>query len=517
MSTLCQLWDSSVRRSPDHVALHHRGIDWTWRQLDDRARSLAHALRRLGFQPGDRLGLGVPNSVEYVVGYFGALLAGGVAVGLHPEAVPRELQNLLEHCDARAILATPAVWDRLGDLSWARNRILLTTGSSSAANPERHSFESVCVSEATTSPLPDVSPEDIAQIIYTSGTTGRPKGVVLSHSSLCANTQSIVAALELTGRDSVFVLLPFFYSYGNSLLLTHVAVGGRLVLASDFAFWNRALDLLTAQKVTGLSAVPSAYAMLLARSDFERRSFPDLRYLTCAGGALAPALLARVRGVVPHARFFAMYGQTEAAARLSILPPEELDRRPGSIGRGIPGVELRVLNEHGQPAAIGETGEIVARGANLMRGYWRDPELTASVLRTDGLHTGDLARVDGDGYLYIVGRRTDMIKSGAYRIAPLELEEVVLQLPGVAEVAVVGLKDELLGEVPVAYVVRKPGVPEHTEQDILDHCLRNLPRYKLVKRIVFVDELPKTPAGKIRRDVLGNIANSDSSSGASPA
>ncbi len=519
MSTLCHLWNATVSRRPDHVAVHHRGTDTTWRELDDRARRLAGSLIDRGFQRGDRLGLLVPNSRDYIVGNFAAMLAGGVAVGLHPDALPREQQRLLEHCGARAVVATPSVWERFDDLSWTDGKILICTGITADAPCRRpySSFDLLSEEGAVPKNLPVASSDDVAQIIYTSGTTGHPKGVVLPHSGLYANTQSIVASLELTDRDSVFVMLPFFYSYGNSLLLTHVAVGGRLVLANDFVFWNRALDLLVEQRATGFSGVPSAYAMLLSRSDFESREFPDLRYLTCAGGALAPALVARVRATVPHARFFGMYGQTEASARLSVLPPEEIDRRPGSIGRGIPGVELRVVNEQGRTVVVGETGEIVARGENLMRGYWNEPELTATVLKDDGLHTGDLGRVDGEGYIFIVGRRSDIIKSGAYRIAPLELEEILLELPGVAEAAVVGLKDFVLGEVPVAYVVRKTGVSEVTESMILNHCLRNLPRYKLVRKVCFVDALPKTPAGKIRRDVLATFANDTPGSKSDPA
>lgn len=503
MSTLCDLWNATVERFPTHIALHHRDHDWTYATLDDRVRRFAGWLLASGFQRGDRLVLLVPNSVEYVVGYFAALLAGGTAVGLNPEAMPREQAHFVEHCDARAVVATPAVLARFGEVAFPERPLLLVTGNAPVAGSLRqHGFEEVLANGQVAGELPAVTDAEVAQIIYTSGTTGRPKGVTLTHRNLFANCRSIVQYLALCDRDSVFVLLPFFYSYGNSLLMTHMAVGGRLILASDFVFWNRALDLMEKQRATGFSGVPSAYAMLLSRSDFDQRKFPDLRYLTCAGGALAQPLLTRIRTALPHVQFFPMYGQTEGAARLSVLMPSELDRRPGSIGKGIPGVELKVVDEHGQPVPPDTPGEIVARGENIMRGYWKDPELTATVLRADGLHTGDLARVDADGYIYIVGRKSDMIKTGAYRVAPLELEEILLELKGIAEAAVVGFPDEILGEVPVAYVVLNTNATPLTEGEILEHCARNLPRYKQIKAIRFVEELPKTQAGKIRRDAL---------------
>jgi acyl-CoA synthetase (AMP-forming)/AMP-acid ligase II len=246
--------------------------------------------------------------------------------------------------------------------------------------------------------------------------------------------------------------------------------------------------------------------MLLHKSDFRKRAFPDLRYLTCAGGALPPATAEQLRAIVPHADLFPMYGQTEATARLSTLMPSDIDAKLGSIGRGIDGVTLAVVDPDGRPLPAGEVGEIVARGDNIMAGYWNDPAATAAVLRPEGLRTGDLARVDGDGYFWIVGRQNDLIKYGAYRINPAEIEEVLQTLPRVAEVAVVGLPDQLWGEVPVAFVVA--GDPAHLpdEHTLLEHCRRELPRYKQVREIRFVTSLPKTASGKIKRAALRELA-----------
>ena len=504
-TTLCGLFQASTRRYPDHVLVHHMGRDWTYREIQARATSLAGWLREHGLEDGQRVGLLVPNCPEYVVCYFGVLMAGGIVVSLNPDTTPRELAHTLAHCEPAAVITVPQceeplqlVADRLQSV-----RIVIRLADDPtrclALGEHAGTFSEVIRHHPLDQPAGETDASRIAQIIYTSGTTGRPKGVTLSHGNLLANCRSIVQYLELESCDSVFVILPFSYSYGNSLLLTHVAVGGRLILASDFVFWNRALDLIEKQRATGFAGVPSTYAMLLHKSTFRKRAFPRLRYLTCAGGALAPAVLERVRQCVPHVQMFLMYGQTEAAARLSTLMPGEVDRKPGSIGKGIPGVELSVLNREGKPVEVGQIGEIVARGRNVMVGYWNDPESTSDVLRRGGLHTGDMARIDEDGYIYIVGRRSDLIKSGSYRINPREIEEVILEVENVAEVAVVGGPDEILGEVVVAFVVPSVLGNGPSEEAVIEHCKRALPRYKQVRRVRVVEALPKTSNNKVKR------------------
>ena len=512
MTPVCEVFRQRFLEDPTRVALHQRQRDWTYGELGERASALAAWLLRGGLQRGDRVGLLLPNSAEYVACYFGAQLAGGIAVTLNPNTTARELSQTLVHAAPTVVIASAlaheplaAVADQLASL-----RLLVLGDASQAAGLLPRGAPVVALEEAwalqpgrPSPPAPALS--DVAQIIYTSGTSGRPKGVTLSHGNLAANCRAIVEYLELTAEDAVFVILPFFYSYGNSLLTTHVAVGARLVLAPDFVFWNRALDLVEAQRATGLAGVPSSFALLLYKSDFAQRRFPHLRYLTCAGGGLAPALAERLRALVPHARLFLMYGQTEATARLSTLMPQDLPRKLGSIGRAIPDVKLSVLDDEGRPLPPGQVGEIVAQGDNVMLGYWNDPEATRSVLRPEGLRTGDLGKADAEGFLYVVGRKSDLIKSGAYRIHPEEIEALLLELPGVAEAAVCGLPDEILGAVPAAFVVPAPRVPALTVAEVLDHAKRNLPRYKQLRHLQFVAALPRTASGKVQRGELARL------------
>jgi acyl-CoA synthetase (AMP-forming)/AMP-acid ligase II len=285
-------------------------------------------------------------------------------------------------------------------------------------------------------------------------------------------------------------------------------VGGTLVVNQSFLYPNVVLDMMQREEVTGFSGVPSTFAILLNRSALRSYKFPSLRYITQAGGAMSPKLAEELHGIFPEVELFIMYGQTEASARLSYLEPKELLRKAGSIGKAIPGVNLEVSREDGTPAPVGEVGEIVASGGNIMAGYMNDPEKTACTLKGGRLWTGDLARVDTEGFLYIVSRKSDIIKCGGHRICPKEIEEVLLEHPAVHEPAVVGLADEILGESVAAYVVLKDDAG-CTATELLGHCQRELPPYKVPHKIVFIDELPKTASGKIKKGELKPRTPSD--------
>ena len=252
--------------------------------------------------------------------------------------------------------------------------------------------------------------------------------------------------------------------------------------------------------------MPSTFALLLDRVKLDDFDLSALRYLTQAGGAMAPALASRLRAALPQPRLFVMYGQTEATSRLTWLPPERLDEKTGSVGIPIEGVQLRVMREDGQPATPGEEGDVQARGPNVMLGYWNAPDATAAALQDGWLRTGDTGHLDEDGFLYLAGRRSDMIKTGAHRVYPGDIEEAISELATVAEVAVVGTPDDLLGQVVTAYVVaRSPLRPEdkgRREMEIKAHCRVRLPQYKIPRHIQFVDALPKTASGKVRRVAL---------------
>lgn len=497
----------SAQRSPDRPFLLTPDHAFTYGRAESETNRMARALRRLGVKRGDRVAILADNSPDYIASYYGSLQAGAVAVPVNTSTHARGLNFVLENCAVRILIAqdrfSPVVADALE--STPELRFLLTHDPAGLGKVPAH-VEVVPWGQAlaaeteapVTCPCVDV---DLASIIYTSGSTGRPRGASLSHLNLTANTRSIVRYLELTAEDRIMAVLPFYYVYGKSLLNTHAWAGGSLVIGSDLTFPNDLVDEMHRTEVTGFAGVPSTYAILLNRSRLASDPPPSLRYVTQAGGAMAPELIRRLMEGLPRARVFIMYGATEAGARLTFLSPEDLPRKLGSIGRAIPNVEVRVLREDHQEADVGETGELVARGSNIMAGYWGDLEETHQVLGPEGFHTGDLGRRDEEGFLYVVGRKREMIKCGAHRISPKEIEEVLMDHPEVHEVAVIGIPHEMLGEAIRAYVVLREA-SDLTPQDLLSFAVARLPEYKVPAEIRLRPDLPKNASGKIQKQLL---------------
>ena len=486
---------NSAKNYPDKIAVVCKEERLTYRRLDRLSDLLAEGLIARGVKKGDRVGLFLENSCEYVIAYFGILKIGAVVVGLNSQYVARELEVLLNDCSPKIIITDLKHSGAAGEaLKNSSNPARLWIADKTFMNENG-------ISEEITLLEPDPCDDrDLAVIIYTSGTTGKPKGVMLSHSNISANADSIIEYLELTPEDKIMVILPFYYSYGMSLLTTHIKAGAAMVIDNRFLYPNTVLESMVKEEVTGFAGVPSHYNILIKKSALREFILPKLRYVTQAGGAMAPAMIKEFRAILPEVEFYVMYGQTEAAARLSYLDPEFLPEKIGSIGKAIPGVELDVLDENNQPVKIGEIGEIVARGKNIMRGYWNVPEETAIVLRKQGLFTGDLAKMDEEGFIYIVSRKKEMIKSGANRISPLEIEEVVCQMSGVLECAAVGVNDEILGEAISLFVVNDGA--SISEREIMLFCKQNLASYKTPKEVKLVSSLPKTSTGKVKRAEL---------------
>ena len=350
-------------------------------------------------------------------------------------------------------------------------------------------------------PSSATSPDSDAALMFTSGTTSRPRAVRVTHANLLANTRSIVSYLELDRRDRILVVLPFHYCYGASLLHTHLAVGASVALCHTFTFPETAIGQLERQECTGFAGVPSSFQLLLRTSSYSSRPLPSLRKVQQAGGRLPPPLIRELAAAHPGAKLFVMYGQTEATARLSYLPPDLLEDKIGSVGRGIPGVELTVIDESGEPVQPGGVGEIVARGASVSPGYVNDPEETSRKFPEGMLRTGDLATVDSDGFIFIVGRSGDFIKSWGHRISSQQIEETVLQHASVGDAAAVGLPDPDAGEAVTLAVMAAPNT--QIDSDELASFLRaHLAKHMVPRSIHVVDELPLTASGKVSKAEL---------------
>jgi acyl-CoA synthetase (AMP-forming)/AMP-acid ligase II len=482
--------EQSAKRFPNKVALIDRNKRFTYSQLDKLSGNLAVKLLTKRLKKGERVAILLENSAEYVISFFAILKAAGVAVPLNTQLVPRELSYLLKDSSPKFIITDARYQSSLDGLIEPNSILFLDKlNLKGGSTPVTYNLRPVTNKG-----------KDLAMILYTSGTTGKPKGVMLSHTNLSANANSIIHYLKLKPSDRMMVILPFYYAYGNSLLTTHVRVGATLVIDNRFLYPNVVLDTMEKEKITGLAGVPSNFAILLRKSALRKYKLSKLRYVTQAGSALIPEMIKEFICIFPKIKFYVMYGQTEATARLTYLAPKFLNKKIGSIGKAIAGVKIDILGEDGKKLGIGQIGEIVARGPNVMLGYWNSPEETKAVLRKEGLYTGDLARLDNDGFIYLVSRKKEMIKSGANRISPFEIEEVVCQMPGVLECAAVGIKCEILGEAIKLFVVKNGA--NITGRDIILFCKQNLASYKIPKEVKLVETIPKTSTGKIKRAEL---------------
>ena len=458
-----------------------------------------------GLQRGDRVALILQNCVEAIVACYAVWRAGGVVVPMNAQAKSRDYEHWLAHSGARYLVyeaSDKEVERSLALLAIKPKCIVVGTASESVSSGGAMWADWLATQGYNgVEQRARVEPAELALLLYTSGTTGRPKAVMLSHENLSANVAAIAKYLKLTHSDSIVSVLPFYYSYGSSVLHTHLFVGARLVIERNLVFPHAVVETLARERATGFSGVPSTYALLLSRVPLAKYDLSALRYLTQAGGAMAPSLTMRLLETMPQAQLFVMYGQTEATARLTYLPPEYLREKLGSVGVGISGVQIEVRDEHGQVAPSGVIGDIWARGPNVMMGYWQDPAATSAALKDGWLKTGDMGHMDADGYLFLSGRRGDMIKAGAHRVHPKDVEEVIAELPSVAEVAVVGVEDELLGQVIKAFIVPVE-VGQLDVNAVKAHCRERLAIYKIPKYIELVADLPKTASGKVRRAEL---------------
>jgi long-chain acyl-CoA synthetase len=494
---------TSAARRPEAIAVLEPTRRITYADLDAEANRFARLLWQRGVQRGDRVVLAIDNSIDLVAAYFGTLRAGAVAVPLPPGPRSDRLIAAVGDCVPAACLVDAAT-ARDAAMGRALAAVPHRFVRAAAAPPGQPGFEPLrgALGAVAAEPPPvRIIDSDLAAIIYTSGSTGAPRGVMLRHVNLRANTISIVEYLALTARDRIMCVLPLYYVYGLSLLHTHVLVGGSIVLDNRFAFPNVVVAAMNEQEVTGFAGVPSSFTLLLHRSNLPETAFPTLRYVTQAGGAMPPARIREWLERGPRVPFYVMYGATEASARLCYLAPEHLERKLGSIGRPIPNVEMQVIREDGRPAGPGEVGELVARGANIALGYWNSPDETAERFSRHAFRTGDLAYADDDGFLFIVGRLHDMIKVGAHRVGAKEIEDVLCEHPGVHEAAVVGAVHDLLGEAPVAFVSPRTGA-SLTEVDVQHFCKERLAPHKVPVRVLLRSELPKMGMGKTDRAAL---------------
>lgn len=503
--------EHSADRLPAKTALVCDGQRLTYAQVDEMANRLAHALIAGGVVRGDRVGLFLHNSVELVVGIFAILKAGGVFVAINATTKRDKLHYILNNCRATALIAdvradlSGLIEDSNSAVASLRCVILAGKGTAEGAGTRCVPFDSALAKSDAKRPRRQCIDLDLACLIYTSGTTGDPKGVMSDHSNVVFAASSIIEYLENRESDVVINVLPLSFDYGLYQLLMTFKFSGTLVLEKSFTYPAAVLKKMEQERVTGFPGVPTVYAMLLPM-DLSAFDLSSLRYLSNTAAALPVSHIEAIRKKFPKATLYSMYGLTETKRTL-FLPPAELDRRPGSVGVPIPGTEAWVEDESGRRLGPGEVGELVVRGRHVMRGYWEAPEATNNRYRPGmvpgerSCYTGDLFRMDEDGFFYFVGRRDDIIKSRGEKVPPKEVEAVLYQLQGVREAAVIGVSDPVLGQAIKAFVVVAEGIA-FTDKQVLAHCRAHLEDYMVPKHVEFRSELPKTSSGKITKTGL---------------
>ncbi|HWQ57039.1 MAG TPA: AMP-binding protein [Bryobacteraceae bacterium] len=489
---------------PDKVALVCCGRRLTYSEINRMADRLASALKSRGLKRGDRVVIFLPNSIEAVVGIYAILKAGGVFVPINYSTKFDKLSYIVENCQAAGLLtdARAAAQGTVSKLAAAHPQLriaVIAGGSSANADGIGISFDAIQETFAPTRPARHCIDLDLACLVYTSGSTGEPKGVMCDHGNVVFAAASIISYLENTEKDVVIGVLPLSFDYGLYQLLMTFFFGGTLVLESTFAFPAAILRLVGEERVTGLPGVPTIFAALLQMrlSEFNLSS---LRYITNTAAALPASHIAQLRAAFPGVKVYSMYGLTETKRTL-YLPPEQLDARPGSVGIAIPGTEVWLEDAEGGKLGPNSVGELVVRGRHVMRGYWGATAATEERFPPGPLpgervcRTGDLFRMDSEGYMYFVGRKDDIIKTRGEKVSPKEVENVLHDMDGVFEAAVVGMPDSILGQAIKAVLVADTS--RVTKAAVMAHCRARLEDFMVPKAIEFRDELPKTSSGKV--------------------
>ena len=515
MKGLFGLLQESSLKYPDSVFVRNGDNTWTFRKVESMAQRISGYLLRCGIQKGDRVVIFCDNSIQYIAAFFGIMGICAVAVSVNPAKMADSFIYIIEKSSPELIIACDATIDRLNRINNLPFTKVINLDCCNLLDMAEHETESVDEQgNGTADPgaytagpgadnggSDDGTDMDAAVILFTSGTTAYPKGVTLTHGNLMANTEAIIEYLHLTREDCILMTLPFTYSYGNSVLLTHTCVGASIVIENNAVYPYKILEGIKKYQVSGFSTVGS-YANLMLKciknSDAAESFFETLRYITFAGESTNNEDILFIIKNYPHIKVYVMYGQTEAAARLSYLSPDLLPGKIGSIGRGISNVVLRVVNESGNSVNPGELGEIIAQGPSIMKGYWNDPQATEEVLKDGWLHTGDNATIDEEGFIYIKGRKTDMIKYMGHRISPVEIENVINSCRFIKESAVIEGFLDASPIIKACIVLDK----DCSLDEIKKYVYPKLPVHMRPQVFEIVDRLPRTDSGKIKRSVL---------------
>jgi long-chain acyl-CoA synthetase len=484
MISLGKMLAESAGEYAERVAVIHGDRRITYRELERAACALANHLRSLGLGQGDKVALMLPNCPEFIIAYFGIQKIGGVAVTLHIQSTSYELRHLLGNSDTKCLITQGALAKRLEEIrdELPLCRHLITTNGLEEDSP----FREIIVNGPFSTEIPELEGDDPAVMIYTAGLTGKPLGAVLTHHNLLTQSELLRSIAHCSEKDIGLAVIPFFHSFGAvANMLATLRIGAGVVLMERFTL-DGIFGAIEKEGVTYVAAVPRLFLGMFFHEGAEKYRIDSLK-LCITGGAAMPADFIPAFEQKFNVKIMEGYGLTEASP-VSSFSRLDMPQKPGSIGIPIPGVAAKIVDEEGRELPRESVGELILRGENVMRGYYKDEKATAQVIRDGWLHTSDLGRMDGDGYIFLTGRKKRMIITSGFNVYPREIEIVLGLHPAVQEVRIIGKEDLLRGEIVKAVVVKKPGM-EIEERELLKHCRTYLSSYKVPREIEFVTEM----------------------------
>lgn len=505
----------SVDKASDKTALVIEGVPYTYKQLLDEASRMAKAIIARGVKPGDRVALYMDNTWPCIVSIYATLLSGAVFLIINPQTKNDKLEYILNDSEAKLLLTDAHLSHVYDGIITNLKHITAIIASGDLKYKDKtsdilvESFKEVISgNDPLSNPVPSI-PSDLAALIYTSGSTGSPKGVMQTHQSMVFAAHSIIEYQRLYDNEKILLILPLAFDYGLYQLLMAVILGGTLIVERSFTYPAQVFKRMKEEGATVFPAVPTIYAMLIAVHNRKKLCFKTIKKITNTAAALPVDYLKALKEIFPNAQIYQMYGLTECK-RVSYLEPGMLDKKPTSVGKAIPGTEVYIRSKEGMPVAAGEKGILHVRGPHIMLGYWKQPELSANMLK-DGplpgekvLCTQDWFKMDEEGFLYFVGRSDDIIKTRGEKVSPVEVENVLYSIRDIREVAVVGIPDELFGQSVRAYVSLEID-SILTDKEIIKYCMSKLENYMVPKEVIIKDELPKTATGKISKKELYTV------------
>ncbi len=503
------LLERHAQKRKNKLALVFEDKKFTYGELNDLVNQMANYLWKLGIKKGDRVGIYLPNCWEHIVAHFGILKIGAIVIPFNPMYKAYEIQYMLEDSGAETIVTIPELYPHVQEAE--RSRKLKNIIVSGPPEPGRWSFGDILKEPRTWEhEIPIDESEDLALLQYTSGTTGKPKGAMLTYHSVFSNVRTNTNLYDYDETDVQLIVLPLFHSFGIFSVYYSIYVGGLIILVRRYD-GEFVLALIDQYRVTSFFCVPPMLLGFLAVKNPERFTLHSLRVCLCGAAVMPVELMKRVRELL-GVEVVDGYGLTESYGFIMTPYLDRFRYKPGSIGIPIPIQEVRLVNDQDEEVPMGEVGEIVTRGPMVMKGYWNKPQETAEALRNGWLHTGDLARMDEDGYYYIVGRKKEMIISSGFNVYPKEIEEVLYQHPKIADAAVIGVPHEYRGEVVKAYIILKPGV-QAAPEEIVEYCRSKLAVFKAPTLVEFREDLPRTASGKVLKRILREEAMNRGASG----